>query len=375
MENQSNPNNQSAPDFYRTAAVTAVKTVYAVVVSVALVCTLIVFLFPFGAMQFYLELNNRHRALESAESYLKQYPEEGREWDSRYAGVLYRAAQLAGDLFADATGSRKEFYAEKTVELTERYFTVDSVSMKNEQIDAFNVGAAVNPMLHPGLYSIADHLTVTAYRANLYLDKSTAIVWTRDRELPLDVLLNSTLATANFELTDDMLLPWMTVFNQLSAYIDTVFAEIGVTPAIIKAGDNALGDFAATLNGNHFDLFYTLGQNKGFTKLYTLLTDQFSVFSDFVNRMSRDSAAAALKQCYCVKTVSGFATRMDTVTYILYAQGYPIEVSAEAWKTWRANDVYRYGEGELDYYYMSSYYTNTLLPTYVQLYNEEKLKQ
>ena len=83
MENQSNPNNQSAPDFYRTAAVTAVKTVYAVVVSVALVCTLIVFLFPFGAMQFSLELNNRHRALESAESYLKQYPEEGREWDSR----------------------------------------------------------------------------------------------------------------------------------------------------------------------------------------------------------------------------------------------------------------------------------------------------
>lgn len=373
MENQSNQNIQPEPDFYRTAAVTAVKTVYTVVVLVALVCTLIVFLFPFGAMQFYLELGNRHRALESAESYLSRYPEEGREWDSRYAGVLYRAAQLAGDLFDDAKGTRKEFYAEKTVELTERYFAVDSVSMKNEQIDAFNVGAAVNPMLHPGLYSIADYLTVTEYRANLYLG-TTAIVWTRDRELPFDVLLNSTLATANFALTDDNVLPWMTVFNQLSAYIDTVFDEIGVSD-LPDRGDNTLGDFAATLNGNHFELFYTLGPDKGFTRLYTLLTDKFSVFSDFVNRMSRDSAAAALKQCYCIKTVSGFAMRMNTAMTILSAQGYPIEVPAEAFLTWRANDVYRYGEGELDYYYMSSYYTNTLLPTYVKLYNEEKQKQ
>lgn len=352
---------------------TSVKTVFFTAVFCALLLTLAVFLFPFQAMNFYMDVGNKVRALESADVYLAGAKDKDRPtYDSRYAGVLYTASDLAGSLFhAAVRADKKTYYAERTDELTERYFSVHNISMKNEAIDSFNLSSGVNPAAHPSLYSIADYMTVRQYDARVCLGKKDKLIWTRDRALDFDTLLNSTLNAENFAVTDETILPWITVFHQLSSYIDGVFREIGVYE-LPDLGDEALGTFGANLKGNHFDLFYSLGERKGFTKIYTLVTGKFKVFSDFVNAMPMSDAKSALKKCYCLKAISDFALKMDNLCYILYAQDYPVEVSVEASKTWRENDVYRYGPGEGEYYYMTNYYENTLLPSYIEFYNKEK---
>lgn len=374
MEEQTVVSESEPESTSRILGSTAIQTAYFAVVLLALLCTVIVFVSPFASMRFYVNIGNRHRALESAESYIKLHAEENPQYDGRYAGVVYRAAQLAGDLFLSSeTGVRKDMYAEKTVDLTDRYFAIENVSLKNQEIDAFQIANTPNAALHPSLYSIADYMTVTAYQANLYLGRRTVndLIWlNRDRSIEdfrFEGILNGAHANTDLAATlnnTSELMAWMTVFNQLNAYIDTKFEEIGVFD-LPDRYESTLGTFAQTVEGNPFDLFFTHGSG-GFTSLYTQLTDMFRIFSGYVAAMPNNAADEALLQCYCVRAVSGFATRMADLTIIIRAQMHDETESAvlsQAAETWRENDVDPNGIHGA----MSDWYRNALLPRYITL--------
>lgn len=137
---------------------TAAKTIFWLVVSVALFFTLFRLVFPFAAMDLYEDMGNVPRAYDCAKTALAVSGGE-RKVNARLACVNYSAA-----LFAE----NPEEYAPELKTHSEQFLADADCVKRIPLIDEYNVGAAPASM-RPNLYSYADYLYCENTRANCFM--------------------------------------------------------------------------------------------------------------------------------------------------------------------------------------------------------------
>lgn len=193
-----NPNESDA----RVIATTAIKTLYWLIVAVALVFTFVRVCFPSFAMKLYDDLGNVPRAYDCAKSAVKLSRGEEKV-NARISCVNYSVK-----LFAE-TG---DMYAGEVAENTFAFLTDADCVKRIALIDEYNVRAA-SKTLRPNFYSYADYLHAENARANYALGKT-------------DLLKDGRYVAANTLLDSEMTLTERAVlFGQLSAVMEEMTKE------------------------------------------------------------------------------------------------------------------------------------------------------
>lgn len=151
---------------------TAIATLYWVVVLFALLFATWTLVFPAKAMEFYDEIGNVPRAYDCASQYARHAQgEEG-------VNARIRSVNYAMALYAQNPDS----YAQAVVEETEAFLSSEECVERVKLIDEYNISGTA-PVLHPSLYSYADHLLEYNARAKVRLGRIAVTVDGEEVEL------------------------------------------------------------------------------------------------------------------------------------------------------------------------------------------------
>lgn len=241
-------------------AAVGVRAAFWTVVAIALCFACFLSFFSYTAMRFYTKLDLKEMALVSAEKYLARHSAEydiesnvAPQADTKYVDALCCAVNYSIDFMEEAL--RKEgkesqnarYYAKRVDKYATIYINClgvpDSTFLRTQRIDAYNLAHTVNPALHPYVYSYADYLQSSRFKAWYVLGNDAAIrarINTATTSwMYVDTLGNDAEITwmPNSDAqTEDLLL----LLAELSAYIDAELNEIGLSQEIGTAADRML---------------------------------------------------------------------------------------------------------------------------------------
>ncbi len=186
----------------RIIATTAVKTLYWLIVSLALVFTFIRICFPAFAMNLYADLGNVPRAYDCAKSAVKLSRGEEKV-NARISCVNYSI-----ELFAEMGAE----YAGEVVDNTFIFLTDEGCKNRTPLIDEYNRSKAAKSF-RPNLYSYSAYLHAENARANYALGK-------------FELLKYGKYVAANTLLDSEMTLSERAVlFGQLSAVLEELVKD------------------------------------------------------------------------------------------------------------------------------------------------------
>ena len=264
-------------------AVTAVKTVYWLIVAFALSFTLLRLIFPAAAMDFYDSIGNIPRAYDCAR--LAERTSKGeKRVNARISCVNYSIA-----LF---DGYGKE-YAGEVAENTARFLSDGDCLRRIKLIDEYNVGSAAKS-IQPNLYSYADYLYSENARANYALGRTEIL--TRDGSYRG---INSALADSGAAEEQTAV-----IYGQIAAVLE----------AAAKASDTA----------EFID--------------FTLLKESSRRYIDSV--LANIEGAPTLKDMYLVKAYEKLAARLTLASFVGEAELAEIKAVSYAGADYNIGELY-----------------------------------
>lgn len=352
---------------------TAIRTLLSAVVCLALIASLAVTFFPYGAMKFYLDVDMKIRALECAEKYIdgqsEKYETVSPAIDSRYVSALYTAGELSVSLLRGAKNSdARLYYADKIISHTENYLSVNGIHERNAQISEFDVKH--QPYYnHPALYSYRDYLVRYNYLARCLTDKRGVMVYDGK---PVDMqLIMSAFNNENLTLNGNNIEAFAEVFNQLSEMIEYDFDRAGAA-GFASMAEKDLGKIKLDPYGDWFEPLISRSssiQNTNFTLLLRAMENKFTQFKDYALSMSAATADEALKRLYVFHALWLFGDNLNSALITLSGN--------EQYKYININDAMRWQKlntitADGSNYTMRDYYKLVLMPQYAKILASSK---
>lgn len=163
---------------------TALATLYWVVVLFALFFATWTLVFPAKAMEFYDEIGNIPRAYDCASQYARHAQgEEG-------VNARIRSVNYVMTLYSQNPDS----YAQAVVDETQAFLNNELCKERIKLIDEYNINGT-SAVLHPSLYSYADHLLEYNARAKVRLGRMTVMVNGEEKQLSVALSLTPSAST------------------------------------------------------------------------------------------------------------------------------------------------------------------------------------